>query len=77
MHADALEHGDQVAIVTLTLPYEINPLAWRHPALIYRLLFKAASQTLLEIGRNPRWLGGDEFTEPDSRFQMWTISRRE
>ena len=20
---------------------------------------------------------GDEFTEPDSRFQMWTISRRE
>ena len=33
--------------------------AWRHPALIYRLLFKAASQTLLEFGRNPRWLGGD------------------
>ena len=29
------------------------------PALIYRLLFNAASKTLLEFGRNPRWLGGE------------------
>ena len=34
-------------------------LAHDNPALIYRLLFKAASQTLLEFGRNPRWLGGE------------------
>jgi hypothetical protein len=26
---------------------------------IYRLLFKSASQTLLDFGRNPRWLGGE------------------
>ena len=45
--------------VVFTLPHELNPLAQRHPALIYRLLFKAASQTLLEFGRNPRWLGGE------------------
>ena len=45
--------------VVFTLPHELNPLARRHPALIYRLLFRAASQTLLEFGRNPRWLGGD------------------
>ena len=45
--------------VVFTLPHELNPLARRHPALIYRLLFKAASQTLLEFGRNPRWLGGE------------------
>ena len=42
-----------------TLPHELNSLARRQPALVYRLLFKAASQTLLEFGRNPRWLGGE------------------
>ena len=45
--------------VVFTLPHELNPLARRQPALVYRLLFRAASQTLLEFGRNPRWLGGD------------------
>ena len=35
-----------------------TPIAQGNPALIYALLFKAASQTLLEFGRNPRWLGG-------------------
>ena len=45
--------------VVFTLPHELNRVAHRHPALIYRLLFKAASQTLLEFGRNPRWLGGE------------------
>ena len=45
--------------VVFTLPHELNRVAQRHPALIYRLLFKAASETLLEFGRNPRWLGGE------------------
>ena len=45
--------------VVFTLPHELNPIAQGRPALIYRLLFKAASQTLLEFGRNPRWLGGE------------------
>ena len=45
--------------VVFTLPHDLNPVAQGNPALIYRLLFKAASQTLLEFGRNPRWLGGE------------------
>ncbi|MCY4555404.1 MAG: IS91 family transposase [Chloroflexi bacterium] len=45
--------------VVFTLPHELNPIAQGNPTLIYRLLFKAASQTLLEFGRNPRWLGGE------------------
>ena len=45
--------------VVFTLPHDLNPLAQCHPAIVYRLLFKAASQTLLEFGRNPRWLGGE------------------
>ena len=42
-----------------TLPHELNPIAQGNPALIYRLLFNAASKTLLEFGRNPRWLSGE------------------
>ena len=45
--------------VVFTLPHDLNPLAQAHPALVYSLLFKAASRTLLEFGRNPRWLGGE------------------
>ena len=45
--------------MVFTLPHELNPLARANPALIYKLLFKAASRTLLEFGRNPRWLGGE------------------
>ena len=45
--------------VVFTLPHELNPIAQGNPALIYRLLFHAASKTLLKFGRNPRWLGGE------------------
>ncbi|MCY4592734.1 MAG: transposase zinc-binding domain-containing protein [Alphaproteobacteria bacterium] len=45
--------------VVFTLPHELNPVAQGNPALVYRLLFKAASRTLLEFGDNPRWLGGE------------------
>ena len=45
--------------VVFTLPHELNTVAQGNPALIYRLLFRAASRTLLEFGRNPRWLGGE------------------
>jgi len=44
--------------VVFTLPHELNPLAQGHPHLVYRLLFQAASSTLLRFGRNPRHLGG-------------------
>jgi len=42
-----------------TLPHELNRVAQWHPRLVYNLLFQAASRTLLEFGRNPRWLGGN------------------
>jgi len=45
--------------VVFTLPHELNPLAQTHPRLLYNLLFHCASRTLLEFGRNPRWLGGE------------------
>ena len=45
--------------LVFTLPHALNVLAQGNPRVIYRLLFQAASQTLLEFGRNPRWLGGE------------------
>lgn len=45
--------------VVFTLPHELNALAQGNPRAIYGLLFEAVSKTLLEFGRNPRWLGGE------------------
>lgn len=44
--------------VVFTLPEQLRPLALRNRETIFDLLFKAASQTLLELGRDPKWLGG-------------------
>ena len=43
--------------VVFTLPQELAALALRNPQVVYSLLFKAASQTLLELSRDPRHLG--------------------
>ena len=43
--------------VVLTLPQELGPLALRNPQGVYALLFKAASETRLELGRDPQHLG--------------------
>ncbi len=45
--------------LVFTLPHELNRLAQASSRTIYRLLFEAASRTLLEFGANPRWLGGE------------------
>jgi hypothetical protein len=44
--------------VVFTLPHQLNGLAQGNPRLLYRLLFTAAAQTLLQFGANPRRLGG-------------------
>lgn len=44
--------------LVFTLPHAIHPLVHSHARLIYDLLFQSAAHTLLEFGRNPRWLGG-------------------
>lgn len=44
--------------VVFTLPHELNALAQGNPRAIYALLFQSVSDTLIEFGANPRWLGG-------------------
>jgi hypothetical protein len=43
--------------VVFTVPEELNPLAVSHPKLLYDLLFRCASETLLEIAADPKHLG--------------------
>jgi hypothetical protein len=44
--------------VVFTLPHDLNALAQGNPRVIYALLFRAAADTLLAFGRDPRHLGG-------------------
>jgi Putative transposase/Transposase zinc-binding domain len=43
--------------VVFTLPAEIADIAWQNKAVIYDLLFRAASETMLTIAADPRHLG--------------------
>ena len=45
--------------LVFTLPHELNALAQGNARALYAMLFAAASETLVEFGRNPRWLGGE------------------
>ncbi len=45
--------------VVFTIPSELNPVALRNKRVVYKILFAAASQALIELGRNPKRLGAD------------------
>ncbi|HET9362858.1 MAG TPA: IS91 family transposase [Vicinamibacterales bacterium] len=44
--------------IVFTLPHALNALTQGNPRVIYTLLFRAAADTLLTFGRDPRHLGG-------------------
>ncbi|HMA13904.1 MAG TPA: IS91 family transposase, partial [Kiloniellaceae bacterium] len=44
--------------LVFTLPARLRPLVWRNRERLFDLLFAAASQTLLTLGRDPARLGG-------------------
>ncbi len=45
--------------VVFTIPHDLNPLALRNKAVLYAMLFEAASKTLLELARDPERLGAE------------------
>jgi hypothetical protein len=44
--------------VVFTLPAQLRALAQQNPVLVYDLMFRAAADTLLELGQDPKRLGG-------------------
>lgn len=45
--------------LVFTIPHELNPLCLANKKAMYGLLFKAASQTILELAKDTRHLGAD------------------
>ena len=45
--------------VVFTVPDTLNPLALQNQKIFYSLLFKAASETLRELSRDPKYLGAE------------------
>jgi len=45
--------------IVFTLPEALRPIALRNPRVVYSLLFKAASETLLDLARDPKYLGAE------------------
>src|SRR5579872_1959631 len=45
--------------VVFTLPHELAPLAFHNKKILYGLLFRASSATLLEIAADPKHLGAE------------------
>jgi hypothetical protein len=44
-------------LVTFTLPCELRDVAYRHQRIMYNLLFRASAAALMELARDPRFLG--------------------
>jgi hypothetical protein len=44
-------------LVTFTLPAELRAVAYRHQRMLYNLLFRASAAALMELARDPRFLG--------------------
>jgi site-specific recombinase XerD len=45
--------------LVFTLPHELAPLALQDKRVMYDLLFRLSAETLLEIARDPKWLGAE------------------
>jgi hypothetical protein len=43
--------------LVFTLPERLRPLALRNQKVVYNLLFKAVSETLIELAKDPKYLG--------------------
>jgi hypothetical protein len=44
--------------VVFTLPHELHPVILGNRKALFKLLFDASSQTLLQLAKDPQWLGG-------------------
>jgi hypothetical protein len=44
--------------LVFTIPEQFNPFALRNKATFYSLMFRAVSETIKELGDNPKYIGG-------------------
>ncbi len=58
--------------VVFTLPAELRSLALRNRSVVFELLMKAAADSLLELGRDPKWLGAPAQLGITAVLHTWT-----
>lgn len=58
--------------VVFTLPAELRSLALRNRSFVFELLMKAAADSLLELGRDPKWLGAPAQLGITAVLHTWT-----
>lgn len=61
-------------LVTFTLPSALRDVAYRHQRTLYNLLFRASAVALMELARDPRFLGAQIGLL--GVLQTWTRDRR-
>ena len=42
-----------------SLPHQLVPLIWQNKKLLYSLLFRTSAAALMEVARNPKYLGAE------------------
>lgn len=62
--------------VVFTLPAELHAVARRNRALVFDLLLRAAAETLLDLGRDARWLGEPAQLGVTTVLHTWTRDLR-
>ncbi len=62
--------------VVFTLPSELHGVARRNGALVYGLLLRCAADTLLTLGRDPKWLGNPAQLGVTTVLHTWTRDLR-
>ena len=58
--------------VVFTLPAELRSLAARNRRLVFELIMKAAADSLLDLGRDPKWLGARAQLGITAVLHTWT-----
>ncbi len=62
--------------VVFTLPAELHSIARHNRALIFELLLRSAAAALLELGRDPKWLGQAAQLAVTTVLHTWTRDLR-
>jgi hypothetical protein len=58
--------------VVFTLPAELRSLAARNRAVVFELIMKAAADSLLDLARDPKWLGAEAQLGITAVLHTWT-----
>ena len=62
--------------VVFTLPSELHDIARRNRTLVFGLLLRCAAETLLTLGRDPKWLGSAAQLGVTTVLHTWTRELR-